>query len=556
VSGARGLSLLFACALAACSPAEPPASVTAPPPPAAPSAFIPDALTLERFLEQGSEPTLRRIAAADYWLHYRLMQATGMEETLGGEAQAINALKALGEAYERRARGASTEIPRMIPAQFTGEGMSSGLLGMSMGTMVSMVTGSLVSGLSDAQLSAMIEAGPTKRSSDQGSFELHVGQDGSMTQTTEFEVNQGGINGKVKMTSRMDTCPDENGRVTVDVEVNSQMSVSGKPGTGGFVHTQMKYERYLDDDAHLISGDDGGASNMRVRMGGHENFQSQSVDITVGHERGGKPIRDVHEEQGFSMFRMDEAQRTMELLQSVELQQTLTAEAMLRGLPGGEAPWESGRCIDLEVSSSPAKRTAVRPGTAFDLEASPRVKSDGSSAGGTVTATLSGRARLQPGSGKVRADARYGYAAPEKKEEKASIAFEARSRRGVGRATLDFDTMTSRSYRAHGTTDGATFAGEICSLDQPFVVNVDAITGKWPMEFTPQDGVSGQMRGSYSSDGCTLAGGGPYSATLNDDGSGKLRFTYNSTATCEFGSTTTSRTTELTLVPASDLRCD
>jgi len=557
----RVVASLFIVALAACSRQEPPASVAATATQSAGhSAFIPSQAQLDRLREQGPDLTLRRIAVADYWLHYKLMQATGLEEALGGEAQAVSALKALGEAYERRARGAGKEIAQLIPAAFTGEGMSSGLMGMGLGSFVGLVTGgmtsSMASSLSDQQLAELNKTGPMKRNNENGSFEVTLGNDGSVTQGMEFEVNESGVNGKVKVTSHMEACPDENGKVTIEVEVHSQMSVSGKPGTGGYVHTQMKYERYLDDDAHLMTSDDGSASNLRVRMGGYENFQHQSLDITVGHERGGSPIYDAHGEQGFSIFRMEEVARAKELLQATELLQTLMAEATLRGLGGAGAPWEGGRCVDLKVTSSPAKRTGLRPSTAFDLEAIPRVKSGGAPAGGTVTATLNGGARLQPASGKVRADARYGYAGPEEKDETASIAFESRSKRGVGKATLDFDTKTPTSYRARGMTDGATFTGEICSLDKPFVVNVDAITGNWPMEFTPGDTLSGRMKGTYSAGDCTLTGGGPYSVSLDSNGSGTLQFTYRSTATCRAGSRTTSRTQELTLEPAADLQCN
>jgi hypothetical protein len=544
-------------ALSACARQEPPAGAAAPAPQSAVQrTSIPSAAQLERFRKEGPAPTLRKIAVADYWLHYKLMQTTGIEKELGGEAQAVSALKALGEAYERRARGAETEIPKMIRTDFTGEGMASGLMGMGVGSFVGMVTGRSVSSLSDREISALTQAGPMKRSGESGSFEMQIGKDGSVTQSTEFEVNEHGINGKVKMTLRMDTCPDESGRVTIDIDVNSQMSVQGKPGTGGYVHTQMKYERYLDDDAHLIDGDDGSASKSRVRMGGFENFQQQSMDITFGYERGGAAISGAHGEQGFNIaLRPDETRRASEMLEAVALLQTLVAEATLRGMGSSAgAPWESGRCIDLKVTSSPAKRTGLRPNTAFDLVASPRAKSDGAAAGGTVTATLTGGAQLQPASGKVRADARYGYAGPEKKGEAASIAFESRSKRGVGRATLDFDTRAS--YRVNGASGGASFTGEICSLDKPFVLTVDSITGTWPMEFTPGDGLSGQMKGTYSSDDCTLTGGGPYSITLDGDGSAKIKFTYNSTAKCPFGSRTTSVTSELPLEPAADSHCN
>ena len=100
---------------------------------------------------------------ADYWLHYKLMQATGIEKELGGEAQAIEALKALGEAYERKLRVAEVEVPKMIPAAFTGEGMSSGFIGMGMGSFVGLITGgmtsSAISSMSDKELADLSAAG-------------------------------------------------------------------------------------------------------------------------------------------------------------------------------------------------------------------------------------------------------------------------------------------------------------------------------------------------------------------------------------------------------------
>jgi len=554
-------ALLFVGALAACSRQEPPASAAAAAQSAPQSAFIPTQAEVEQYRADGPESALRKIAIADYWLNYKLMQATGIEKELGGEAQAIEALKALGNAYERRMRVAKDEVPKMISTAFTGEGMNSGFMGLGMGSTLGMVVGSMtsdmVSRMSDAELKEMSSKGPIKHEDSSGSTELQVGEDGSLSQSLEFEVKENGVNGKVKMHTKMDACPDADGRVTVEIEVDSQMSVSGKPGTGGHVKSQFKYERYLNDDARLIDTADGSASKLRISMGGYENFESQSVDITVGHERGGNPINDSHDQQGFSIFRPDELARTRELLQTTEMLQTMMAETLLRGMSSSsKAPWESGRCIDLRVTSSPAKRKGLKPSAHFDLEAKPRAKSDGSSAGGTVTATLTGGSSLQPSGEKVKADAKYAYVGPEEKEKTASIAFESRSKRGVGRATLDFDTKGSNSYRANGTTDSAIFTGEICSLEQPFVVNVDSATGAWPMRFTPRDGLSGQMTGTYSSGGCTQSGGGPYSATLNDDGSGTITFTYNSTARCRVGSISTSRTTILTLVPAPDLQCN
>ena len=160
---------------------------------------------------------LRKIAVADYWLHYKLMQATGIEKELGGEAQAIEALKALGDAYERRMRVAQDEMPKMIPTTFTGEGMNSGFMGMGMGGSLGMIAGGMRSG-GERHVRCGAQGfgrqGPIKRKKV-GLEGAQVGEDGSLSQSLEFEVNEDGINGKVKMNTKMDACPDADGRVTV-----------------------------------------------------------------------------------------------------------------------------------------------------------------------------------------------------------------------------------------------------------------------------------------------------------------------------------------------------
>ena len=146
---------------------------------------LPTQAQVERFLAEGADPTLRKLSVADYWLHYKLMQATGIERELGGETQAIAALQALGDAYERKLRGAKADMPKLVPAAFTGEGMSSGFIGMGMGGFLGMMTGGSMSGavstLSDAELAQLVERGPMKFGGKDGNAEIHVGADGSLT---------------------------------------------------------------------------------------------------------------------------------------------------------------------------------------------------------------------------------------------------------------------------------------------------------------------------------------------------------------------------------------
>jgi len=112
------------------------------------------------------------------------------------------------------------------------------------------------------------------------------------------------------------------------------------------------------------------------------------------------------------------------------------------------------------------------------------------------------------------------------------------------------------SYRAEGSSGGASFKGDICNLDKPFTIDVDSITGKWPMNFTPESDSAGTMEGTFSSNGCTLTGGGPYTVSIGENGSGTITFTYNSTASCPgVPSEVTSKTTTLPLKPAPELSC-
>ena len=465
---------------------------------------LPTQAQLDAYVAEGPDPTLRKIASIDYWLHYKLLEATGVEKELGGEEQTVNALKALGEAYERKLRIAEVEMPKMIPV-FSGEGLQSGFTGMSIGSFLSTLTGGMLSGavssMSDQQLADLHKAGkiPSGGKGEGASGEMEFAADGSLTQSQEFVVQEDGLNGNVRSKMKMDACPDADGRVSIEIEVDSQISVSGKPGTGGHVHTQFKYERYLDDDAHLNTAPHNSAANLRVRFGGYEEFESQGSDVTIGYDRGGKSFLSEQDAHGFGIFRPDDQARAGKLVGDAFILQSLMAEVTLRGLSSKSGPpWEGGHCIDLKVTSSPSERTHLKPGTAFEIDAKPRVKSDGSPAKGTVTATLTGGSTLQPASGKVPADAHYQYVGPGEKNETATIAFESRSKRGVGKASLAFDTKVAGGYVMEGGTGEIHFKGQVCDLEEDFFLRADNPLHDVAIRFDPKARIysySGKMSG-------------------------------------------------------------
>ena len=212
---------------------------------------------VDAMLREGPEPTLRRLAPLDYVLHYKLMQATGMESALGGEAAAIAALQALGDAYERELRGDDGQLPRLQPVAFNGEGMDFGLLGVSFAVVPTMWSGLGVTGhlgnWDDAKLQEAIAKGEMPLDGNGGPPGSPMVQytQGDATVTLTMEVKEGDVSGKVRVKLRMDTCPDANGRITVDVEVKSDMALAGSAGSGGSVTANMRFERHIDDDARL-----------------------------------------------------------------------------------------------------------------------------------------------------------------------------------------------------------------------------------------------------------------------------------------------------------------
>ena len=518
------LLLLSLLALAACSPSSQEVESSY-----AEESPIPAKAEVDRFISEGPEHAARELRPLDYWLHYKMMQATGMEEALGGEEQTVAALKAIGIAYEQRLKSFKAETPRMIPASFTGEGMDAGFLGMGFGTIAGVMSGGLFSGpasqLSDQQLAEIAKAGPMKFAHKDGSAEFQMGEDGSLDQMLEFTVDENGVSGKTKMKMKMkiEACPDATGKLTIAMDIDSSMRVSGKAGTGGYVRSQLRYERYLDDDAHLIEDNSGIASEMHIEMGGFENYKGQHMNVTLGLGHDGKGFGTRHGDSGFNiLFRPEEVTRANTMLKQAYIFQAAMAEFMLRGMGSKQAPWESGHCVDLKVNSDPAKRKGAKPNTTYSLLAEPRAKADGAPTGGTVRATLTGKSSLTPDNSPVKADATFTYSNPTEKNQSASISFEARSKRGVGRATLEFDTKEGKSYRITGIGD-CPGPWDVCDTTKPFTFPVCGGV----MTHTPKSDAGGSQTFSHSG----AHGSGSYSFSGPEE---KMTVTYRTT-TCAMG---------------------
>lgn len=485
------LASAFTLAAAACSPSAPEDKPSA----GASASLQPTQAEMDK-IKADPLPAARQASALEFWAHYKLMQATGLEAELGGEEQAIATLKAVGMAFERAAIGAQAQMPRMIPAAFDGTGMDAGMMGAGYGLVGGALAGSMLNGsLSEAQIAEAARNGPIKFDDKDGSMQLDMAQDG-MDTTLEQTVNENGVTGKVKTHVHMDACPDADGKLTVTIETESHMGTGDKSGA---VTLRYRQERWLDDDAHLLplaeDGKAGGSEFFQIDMKGTGANGELSYYEDAGFNRNGQATGGTFRESGHSIFRSEEAAHTTKMVKGAQNMMRAFAQMMLQGsFGGGTAPWESGRCVDLKLRSSPEKRKGAKPDTHYTIFAEPRAKKDGAPTGGTVKATLKGAHSLSP-QDKIKADAQFDYQNPKEKDQSASIDFVARSKRGVGKATLEFDTRKS-GYRITLDNGNSITA---CDITKPFSGKIGG--GMITLKFTPDGEKSGTMAFHFKGSG-------------------------------------------------------
>ena len=463
-----------------------------------------------RMRARDPDTTARETTALEYPAYRELMQVSGLDAALGGEAAGDAALRALFAGFERKTRSLREELPKMLPAAYSGID-----LGYS-GFAASMITGDLQNAAAIEMWDRAQQEGKTTGSFTQtagdGSQVSMQWNAGHASSTTVFEGKlPGGLQGKVTTKVEVTTCPDASGKVDASFTSEAQIRASGQAGTGGTIKVSARMGKFLDDDANLI--DDKMESEVHVDQRTFDSYEGSFVDITdTLSTSSGEMGTKVNGRGG----KANDAS-----VQAAKGIADMARMAAMQALEAAKKGWESGRCVDLQATSSPGKRKGVKPGTAFDVEARPRAKSDGAPAGGTVTATLSGGASLQPAGGKVRADAKYAYRAPEEKDKSASIAFEARSKRGVGRAMLEFDTRQRRAYRFTMFPGCGAAAGPVvCDFAKPFHMGGRGCAGgaTTRMTFVPTDQTAGKLDWTTTIDVVRAGFQGTYTVKQDDTG--------------------------------------
>lgn len=329
--------------------------------------------------------------------------------------------------------------------------------------------------------------------------------DGSVATQTEFQGELGdGVKGRVSTTVKLDKCPDAEGKVKVSLVSKSALSKKGSKATANLTVT-IDGNMHYDEDAKLQNDWEYEArvENAQGAGGGKGTF----VDVNFGSGLSGPKVNRTSSETGPADIATAEQQKKL-----------LEIVAMV-ALMNGKDYVEAGNCVTLTAETTPSKRSRLQPSTSFDILARPRAKTDGAPAGGTVIATLQGGTSVSPEGAKVAADARYSYVAPGEPNKKATVKLVARSKRGVGRADVNFDTNTAQPVYASGGADEYHGEGNICDLSKPFVISGSGVTHN----FTPTSDTAGTYKYSGNLRGFAVKGEGTYKVDLGPDGtSGKL----------------------------------
>jgi hypothetical protein len=346
---------------------------------------------------------------------------------------------------------------------------------------------------------------------------------GTVTVTIELSTKIGNIDVRSKTQSVINPCPDPSGKV--HAEGSSTLFVTGPDGRGLAQDITVKDDMEVDDDAKLASSTysydlgysttaAGGSTNAVAVSSGPDGVQ---VENAMG--RGDSLASDAIKTGAFYAAWISDA----------------LEKAAAKG-------WSDGRCIKLDLTYSDGP-TGLDPDAKVTVTASPFAKSDGQPAGGTVKATLDGRASISPDGEKVRAVATFTYTAPHEKDDSGTVRFEARSKRGVGRAEVRFDTNRNKAFDIKGGAGDLGFSGRTCDISKPFTLSGTGLT----LSFTP----TGLTAGSYTISGfagATWSGGGSYDITLTDTG-GSMTTSGKHTVASPVGKFTKAGKMNFTLTP-------
>lgn len=468
---------------------------------------------------------LKVAAKQDAESERELWQVAGIDDALGGEKAADEAYAAMQAGLADGIQGLKNQDASTFAlASFGTQGDTNFTDALGGGMFGNMLIGDTMAQLGMDATKDGTEGTETKDFDEatQASIDSHGG-----TVTTGFETHAKykGVDLTLKVKSQITPCPDAEGKV--HAEGTYTLVASAPDGHGLITEVSVKDDIEVGDDAQ--------------KVGSTYSYYVEYSDNSTG--------------DGIIAYGVDAEGRT-----SVGNGWWASAGGVKNAFANGsffsawisgsleraaQKGWESGRCIQLNVSYSDGPG-GLDPNDKVTMTVSPIAKSDGAPAGGTVTAKLTaGTKSVSPEGQKVKADATFTYTAPGERDKDGTVHLEARSKRGVGILDVTLDTK-AKAYTISGGGGDLSFSGQTCDIGKPFSISGQGIT----IGFTP----SSTAAGSYTFTGFaggTWSGGGSYTATFTSGG-GSLQTNGTHTVSTPVGSFSNPGLMNFTLTPLKD----
>jgi len=437
----------------------------------------------------------RELAELDLDVERQLWTLSGLEAALGGSQKADEVFARSNTAIRAALAESGSTVTAQVRIGRKGVVLPTDALSEANGA--ALFGGLMIAGLSADSAASMVD-GKTKGSATEKGMTRKVTETtGSVELHTTKVID--GVELTIDTVATVQPCPDASGRVVASITASASTHQGG---------TGMRYSYHTDvviqvgDDAEVASH----TEDFRSEQSEYSPTGRRFVDVAVRAD-------------GTSTVKRGVGNVTDDFVTQTAISGILMG-TMLGAMAsrGAEAKWKSGDCVNLKPTVSAGPR-GVRPGATVTIVAAPRAKSDGAKTGGSVTAELAeGKASVAPAGTKVPADATFTYVAPSAPEETGTVALESRSKRGVGKASVRFDTYPL-SFAAEGGGGEFHGTGVICDLREPFTISGSGLK----LSFTPTDAGAGSYKLSGNAGGVSWSGNGSYTVALNDSAnSGKL----------------------------------
>jgi len=409
--------------------------------------------------------------------------------------------------------------------------------------------GAMFSGLSDIFGGFLTEKGKVSKTATETkdgvttTMNAELGRNDDGTTAFGFGIKtdtvKDGVPVKADIDGKVDgqRCPNAEGQVSFTIKVR----IGAQLGQTGYTQELTAFVRAtVNDDAKIATHTMDVVQGIRQQKGGRQIYIETGQTATHnGTDYTPSNFRIIRTSQ--EVVQSDAHLVTEELTAAFAVAETALAIA--------EYSWSHGNCTQIEAKSP----GSVQPGSQTSIPVTVRQRFEKIEIPSKLVAELKGEAAVDPTT-IPRTAGTLTYTAPGEVNKSATIGLTATSRRG--RATLDLTATTGgHSYRVSGTSNGVSFSGEICNLSKSFSIDATFPGGTAKTTFNPGGDTYGTTTVAGGGGGCTQTGGGEYSVTLKQDGSGTITWTTADRLACPGFNNARTATFTLQLQPAPDLKC-